>query len=157
MRSFSFTILLKQFFSTLFLIISICIFSHGAFAADPFIDNGDGTVTDTQTSLMWAVKDNGIPISWTDASNYCKNLETGGYSDWRMPTINELKILYAPDVKNQNGYHVARPIQTTASSCWASDTKGYKGGRFNFSHGKIFWLRKSYSGPTRVLAVRSIK
>jgi len=35
-----------------------------------FIDNGNGTVADTKTGLMWAAKDNGRYISWADAKSY---------------------------------------------------------------------------------------
>jgi hypothetical protein len=35
--------------------------------------------------------------------------------------------------------------------------KGGKGGRFNFTYGSTYWLRKYYSGPTRVLPVRNIE
>ena len=46
---------------------------------------------------------------------------------------------------------------TKTGLMWASDTRGYTAGRFNFTYGKDFWLRKSYSGPTRVLPVRTKK
>jgi len=122
-----------------------------------FMDNGDKTVTDNQTSLMWISKDNGIPINWFDAVKYCDNLKVGGYFDWRMPTLPKLRSLFSPNKKNQNGYHLNKLITTTAQSCWSSETYGNSAGRFNFTHGKEYWLRKSYSGPTRVLAVRNLQ
>jgi len=124
-------------------------------AADRFVDHGDGTVTDTKTGLMWATKDNGDLISWPNALSYCQNYNGGGYTDWRLPTLTELASLYDPGVKNRNGYHIAKIIDTTAATCWASDTRGYEAGRFNFTYGQVYWLRKSYSGSTRVLPVRS--
>lgn len=39
-------------------------------ASDRFVNNGDGTVTDTKTGLVWAAKDNGEHINWTDARSY---------------------------------------------------------------------------------------
>ena len=124
-------------------------------AADRFVDHGDGTVTDTKTGLMWAAKDNESPINWKDARSYCQNYNGGGHSDWRMPTLDELASLYDPGVKNKRGYHVTKLIDTSAQSCWASETRGYKAARFNFTRGQVYWLRLSYSGPTRVLPVRS--
>jgi hypothetical protein len=124
-------------------------------ASDRFLSHGDGTVTDTKTGLMWAAKDNGIPINWPDALSYCKNYSGGGHTDWRMPTLAELSSLYDPGVKNKRGYHVTKLIDTSAQSCWASETRGFEAARFNFVYGQAYWLRQSYSGPTRVLPVRS--
>ena len=65
-----------------------------------YTDNGDGTVTDNVTGLMWEQKtDDGGPqdkdnkYTWKDALAYCENLVLGGYSDWRMPTPKELERL----------------------------------------------------------------
>ena len=124
-------------------------------ASDRFVDHGDGTVTDTKTGLMWAAKDNGIPISWPDARYYCQNYRAGGHTDWRMPTLAELSSLYDSGVKNKRGYHVNKLIDTSAQTCWASETRGFKAARFNFTYGKVYWLRQNYSGPTRALPVRN--
>ena len=128
-----------------------------AIAADRFVDNGDGTVTDTKTGLMWAAMDNGSNISWLNAKAYCLNYSGGGYIDWRLPTLAELKRLYEPGVKNRRGYHLTKLIDTTAASCWTSDTRGYEAARSNFTYGQVYWLRKSFSGRSRVLPVRSDK
>jgi len=49
---------------------------------------------DMKTCLMWASEDNGYDIKWKDAKRYCENYRGGGYTDWRMPTIDELAGLY---------------------------------------------------------------
>jgi hypothetical protein len=61
----------------------------GTAAAIRYVDNGDGTVTDTATGLMWMKNANpvGGRIAWADALTYCDNLVTNGYSDWRLPTV----------------------------------------------------------------------
>ncbi|GKT09143.1 hypothetical protein DSTSK_24480 [Desulforhabdus sp. TSK] len=60
-----------------------------------FIDNGDGTVTDTKTRLMWQKKCDGVKRTWKEASEYAKGLRLGGYSysEWRLPTVMELKSI----------------------------------------------------------------
>ena len=126
-----------------------------AIASDRFVNNGDGTITDTKTGLMWAANDNGDLINWTDARSYCQNYNGGGHTDWRMPTLAELTSLYDPGVKNKGGYHIPVLIDTTAESCWASDTRGGIAARFNFTYGREYWLRKSHRGVGRVLPVRS--
>ena len=126
-------------------------------ALDRCVNHDDGTVTDTKTGLMWATKDNGDLISWPDALSYCQNYTGGGHTDWRLPTLSELANLYNPEYKNKRGYHVPELIDTSAQSLWASETRGFEAARFNFTHGQVYWLRQTYSGPTRVLPVRRDK
>jgi hypothetical protein len=151
------TFLFQKIASAIGLFISIGIMALPALAFERFADHGDGTVTDTKTGLMWAAKDNGSPISWFNANSYCRNYSGGGHIDWRMPTLAELASLYDPKSKNRRGYHTNKLIDTSAQSCWAAETRGFKAARFNFSYGKEYWIRKTYSGPTRVLPVRNIK
>ena len=135
--------------------VLIGIFIVPVMASDRFTDHGNGTVTDTKTGLIWAAKDNGIPINWQNGLLYCQNYSGGGHTDWRMPTLAELESLYDPEAKNKRGYHVTKLIETSAQSLWASETRGFEAARFNFTYGQVYWLRQSYSGPTRVLPVRS--
>ncbi len=138
-----------------FICLSFCVMP--TMASDRFVDHGDGTLTDSKTGLMWAAKDNGIPISWQNGLKYCQNYSGGGHTDWRMPTLAELESLYDPVAKNVRGYHVTKLIETSAQSLWASETRGFQAARFNFTYGTVYWLRKTYSGPTRVLPVRIAK
>ncbi|OGW52013.1 MAG: hypothetical protein A2Y81_04805, partial [Nitrospirae bacterium RBG_13_43_8] len=62
-----------------------------------FVDNGNGTVTDRTTGLMWE-QDEGGYMDWDSAASYCKGFSVAGYSDWRMPNIKELESL-ADDVR----------------------------------------------------------
>lgn len=58
--------------------------------APAFKDNGDGTITDLNTGLMWQKTPDFQRHQFYDAFNYVEELEIGGYSDWRLPTIKEL-------------------------------------------------------------------
>lgn len=58
-----------------------------------FIDNGNGTVTDLDTGLMWSQLELPAPIDWTNALNHAENLDLAGFQDWRLPNIKELKSL----------------------------------------------------------------
>jgi hypothetical protein len=49
---------------------------------------------DPATGLMWAGKDNGKDVNWGKAKKYCRNLRLGGFSDWRLATIEELQGIY---------------------------------------------------------------
>jgi hypothetical protein len=54
-----------------------------------YTDNGDGTVTDNNTGLMWQQTPPSDKMYYSDAVEYVENLELGGYTDWRLPTIKE--------------------------------------------------------------------
>ena len=64
-----------------------------------FTDNGDGTVTDNSTGLMWTKNANlpGGGLNWTNAIAYCNGMNSGagtyGYTDWRLPNVRELHSL----------------------------------------------------------------
>ncbi|MDV7145447.1 DUF1566 domain-containing protein [Tropicimonas sp. TH_r6] len=66
------------------------------YGVNDFTDNGDGTVTDASTGLMWTQGDSGEAMSWEEALKWAQtaNAESYlGYSDWRLPNVKELQIL----------------------------------------------------------------
>ena len=58
-----------------------------------FADNGNGTVSDSASMLMWQKTDDGIARDWLQSVQYCENLELGGYSDWHLPNAKELQSI----------------------------------------------------------------
>jgi hypothetical protein len=77
--------------------------------ADPAIAAGQVWV-DSQSHLMWATKDNGKNSSWRQAADFCASLQTGGHSDWRLATIDELHTLYDPSVNIQGIGETGGPV-----------------------------------------------
>lgn len=130
-----------------------------------FIAYENGTVLDTRTNLMWAAKDNGSNINWQNAKSYCENYRGGGYTDWRMPTQDELAGLYDKTVTNTNpaaagcggGYHLTDLIHLTCCCPWAAETRGSQAAYFGFNNGPRKWLDQAYTGGIRVIPVRSGK
>ena len=57
-------------------------------------DNGDGTATDSSTSLQWTRQGNGEDINFTDASDFCESLDLAGFEDWRLPSLEEARTLF---------------------------------------------------------------
>ena len=66
--------------------------------ASRFVANGDGTVTDSKSGLMWSILDSrqelGNCLNYDSAVAYVDNLEIGGYQDWRLPKPGDLAGLY---------------------------------------------------------------
>jgi hypothetical protein len=71
----------------------VCLPAGAVHAYGPYVDNGDGTVTDTDTGLVWQQADDGVERNWEDACQYCQDLVFGGYEDWRTPRIDELRTI----------------------------------------------------------------
>lgn len=83
-------------------------------------DNGNGTVSDINTGLMW-VQARGSKVTWDEAVAGAMQCRVGGYNDWRMPTIKELYSL----IHFNGGFH-----RTVAQSRPYLDTKF-----FGFAYG----------------------
>ncbi|MBI5640589.1 MAG: DUF1566 domain-containing protein [Nitrospirae bacterium] len=64
----------------------------GEYPGSSFTNNGNGTVTDDPTGLMWQQTEGGS-LNWESALSYCEGLSLGGYSDWRLPNIKELDFI----------------------------------------------------------------
>ncbi len=66
---------------------------NSSYGINDYNDNGDGTITDRATGLMWIKEDNGEGISWQAALSYAENMEYAGFSDWRLPDAKELQSI----------------------------------------------------------------
>lgn len=56
-----------------------------------YTDNGDGTITDNVTGLMWQ-KGFGV-MTWDQAQEYARKARDGDYDDWRLPSVKEMYSL----------------------------------------------------------------
>lgn len=90
---------------------------------------------DSATGLTWTIKDSGSAMSPNQASDYCSGLRSGGHSDWRMPTIDELENLYDSKVTKQ--YKVKGPIELGESCVLSGSTN---------SSGEVWTFCFSYGG-----------
>jgi hypothetical protein len=95
-----------------------------------YVDDGDGTVTDQVTGLMWQQAPPPAPIPWTNALSYCASSTLGGHDDWRAPTYIELVSLvdYArqsPSIDPTafpgappTDFWTSTPVATAACNAW---------------------------------------
>jgi hypothetical protein len=140
-------IIMKRILVFVFMLFFLGTFVSTEYAAAArFVNNNDGTVTDTQTGLMWADHDNGSPIMWVDAKSYCEGYSGGGKSGWRMPNINELGQLWG-----SGAYGTV--IRKTGISVWSLEAGPYEAYDFLDLSGRD-WDRQ-HSG--RALPVRNAR
>ena len=67
--------------------------SGDEYGINDFVDNGDGTISDNATGLMWAQNDSGEAMDWEAALIYAEVSTYGGYDDWRLPNVKELQSI----------------------------------------------------------------
>jgi len=70
-----------------------CVRGNPAYGINAFMDNGDQTITDHATGLMWTQSDSGIKMDWQKALAWVQMQNAAnylGHNDWRMPNAKEL-------------------------------------------------------------------
>lgn len=104
-------------------------FGAGPHAATRFVDNGDGTITDNVTGLMWIADpatDPGSPFDavaiWNDAIDNCLALTFAEHADWRLPNWLELWSLADLDVNPKDIYDPPFVWPGAPNRCWSSST-----------------------------------
>ena len=119
-----------------------------------FRDNEDGTVTDLNSGLMWQ-KDEGSELNWEEAMKYCRELNLGGHSDWRLPTIREIGSILDLSFKDGVWFHKqffpgtkTAPLGFYWSSTTYGDTFGW-GVNFQFGYDGYYAGKKEGKYPFR--------
>ena len=107
--------------------------------ARAYVDNGDGTVTDSRTGLMWeklsddgSIHDRDTTYTWTNAlASKVATLNSGtfaGYSDWRLPNRYELESLVNLGVFNPSinpAFNTACLPACTVTTCSCTRSNYY--------------------------------
>lgn len=139
-------------------------FQAGCPKEDRFVDNGDGTVTDTCTGLMWQQDtadtnaDESIDSEdrryWADALKYCDNLTFAGHEDWRLPNVRELQSIV--DYGRSSDPAIDPVFAAVPGHYWSSSTRaddpsyawlvtfyvgGLTYGRFAFTYNARLYVR----------------
>ena len=130
-----------------------------------FKDNGDKTITDTKTGLMWMKEDSylhsGHWVNWFESIQFVKKMNEDGFADqydWQIPSVDQLTTLYEADKINSKvlgrgmNIHIDSIFSKEGgASLWSIEENGYHnafgvifntGKRFNSSKKSRF--RKSF-------------
>ena len=114
-------------------------------------NNGNGTVCDLDSGLMWHRTTSSTKRTWQSALQYCEDSTLAGYTDWRLPDVNELVSiadysLYDPALRSPlSGYSANYFSSTTypsSSALWAAWA-------VNFKNGEIYYAQKTQTNYVR--------
>jgi len=133
------------------------IFKPPKSKSNRFVDNGDGTITDTITGLIWQKDDSEFEFTFKEANRFCSDLKFGGINSWRLPTNQELKTLYQAlkDVGKRTSNHKIAPFHWRGSYYWSSTKFWNTAYILSFETGKNKKMGKS--AKIRVRAVSRVK
>jgi uncharacterized beta-barrel protein YwiB (DUF1934 family) len=117
-------------------------------------DDSTNIVTDHTTGLMWEDQEDIAKKNWEEAKDYCSNLSLGGYTNWRLPNLDELQSIvdrekYYPsiddtfqNVKTSVYWNSSTYAEHSSSRAWV----------VNFWHGYGIGSNKDYSNYVRCVA-----
>ena len=74
----------------------IYVRGNTGYGGNSFVDNGDGSITDSATGLMWSQDDSGMGLNWEEALAWVDTQNAAnylGYSDWRLSNVKELQSI----------------------------------------------------------------
>ena len=122
----------KKFLLMIILVLYACGGDSGTGTDDSiYIDNGNGTVTDTNTGLIWQKCGKGqniktcqggyITMTWDSAKLYCSGLELAG-KIWELPPVDDLSglvdISYVPVINSKFFPNTKNALYWTGTGTW---------------------------------------
>ncbi|NEX18481.1 MAG: hypothetical protein C1943_18250 [Halochromatium sp.] len=131
-----------------------------------FVDNGDGTISDANTGLMWAQCSAGQSgtdcgtgsadgMAWQQALSYAENATFAGYNDWRLPNRRELRSLvdyntYGPAIDEaffpatpSDWFWSASPFANYSDGAWyVNFSSGYDGSYYKYNPYRVRLVRE---------------
>jgi hypothetical protein len=123
-------------------------------AGGGYTDNGNGTVTDTSTNLVWQQTGPANTMTWQQALAYCEGLNLGNHTDWRPPTTKELRSLadysrHSPAI-NTTYFPSARAAFYWSSTTYSSNTSNACGVDYDYGF-------DNYDGKSNNYYVRAVR
>lgn len=117
------------------------------------LDNGDGTIADRRTGLVWQKGESPAPLTWEEAKRYAAGLRLAQQTDWRLPDIKELQSLNDPKTVRPSISKALFP-DAAAEEYWSSTSMNRPNYAWtvNFNVGIV-----SYSEMATALRVRAVR
>jgi hypothetical protein len=135
-----------------------------------YTDNGDGTISDSKTGLMWMKNDSYLHshhwLNWHEAKDYVKELNEVGFAnhfDWQLPTKEELRSLFESGKTNSSQVGREMKIHTDplfgkngSGSLWSASENGMHNAiGIVFNTGDTFSSNKKSRSRKATRAVRT--
>ena len=120
-----------------------------------FLKRDDGTIYDSVTSVTWMANDSFLDlsrdISYSEAEDYVKETnkkKAGGYSDWRIPSIQEASSIFNKEKLNKDSkggdIFLDSVFPPGAANCtWTSSTRGKEAQIMFYANGCPYWYEKN--------------
>jgi serine/threonine-protein kinase len=120
-----------------------------------FLKRDDGTIYDSVTSVTWMANDSFLDlerdVSYSEAEDYVKETnkkKLGGYSDWRIPTIQEASSIFDKEKLNKDSkggdIFLDSVFPPGAANCsWTSSTRGKEAQIMFYANGCPYWYEKN--------------
>ncbi|MHC4135687.1 MAG: Lcl C-terminal domain-containing protein, partial [Planctomycetota bacterium] len=107
-----------------------CVRGNPDYGKNRFVDEGNGTIEDRATGLIWQKADSAQTMDWKHALAYAEKLSLAGHDDWRLPDVKELQSIVdytrAPDADDPKRRAAAIDprfdLTETESWFWSSTT-----------------------------------
>jgi len=120
--------------------------------------NDDKVVIDHATGLMWHQNGSDNYMKRNAAKQWVRGLNSrghAGYSDWRLPTVEEVASLLEPSEKD-GGLYIDPIFSNKQEWIWSGDEYGSEGAwGVYFSSGLVFWV--NFASEFSVRPVRSVE
>ena len=120
-----------------------------------FLKRDDGTIYDSVTSVTWMANDSFLDlerdVSYSEAEDYVKETnkkKAGGYSDWRIPSIQEASSIFNNEKLNKDSkggdIFLDSVFPPGAANCtWTSSTRGKEAQIMFYANGCPYWYEKN--------------
>ena len=105
-----------------------------------FRDNGNETVTDTRTGLMWVKIPDSKARTWQDATDFARSLRVAGFADWRLPTKEEFDVIVSASGRSAEEWKSA----STSLASW------FTSGSFTNIQANDYWTASSFQNKPNI-------
>ena len=113
--------------------------------------------TDPSTGLIWAKENNNIDVDWVHATDYCRNLQLAGHSGWRLPTIDELRVILHTVAGDSSVRDKLKVTNNNMTNYLWSSSQGNASGQawvMNFGYGQLYSMSIRNRDYSRARCVR---